>query len=310
MAKLIHSKGPDQPGKHSEMTFYGATSCSASLKNGNPCRNKAYFLSQQKYLCGVHSKSDSQRTQLPKDPHASTSKEARFRDMMEQCRQVAAENKKQGKRGTVVCSRLQMMKEPEYRPGFLCVFPNFRHQGRKDGFGCRSLSPMVMGPIDHQQPGLSPALNLENFHQGNKVFPSELDEKGNPTEKFFQTQKTLYQDPIPHRHKVAGTPPAFSVWVDSEGKLHQLSYVESRQFYCTFYERHAKKSPDFHHLVQLLEDGYNLNLVGYDGFPITRTVEEHYLDPSRPFGHERVLYTLLTEKEENYPWRKHATFDF
>lgn len=210
------------------------------------------------------------------------------------------------------------MKQPEHIDGFLKVFPNFKHQNRDDGFGCKSLSPKDMGPIDHGQPSLPIALNLENFHQGNKVFPSEVDqtdEEKEPLESFFVTQREMYLDPIPHRHKKEAVGknkniPVYSIWERKDHTLVKCSYFQSRQFYCTFYERIAPTLEDFKYLQNLLEKGYNLQICGYDGYEVTQSLEEHYKDISRPFGHELVLYTLLTAKPEDYPWRKYKTEDF
>lgn len=58
----------------------------------------------------------------------------------------------------------------------------------------------------------------------------------------------------------------------------------------------------------MLNEGFNLNIVGYDAYQPTKTLEEHYLDDSKPFGHELVLYTLLSTTE--YPWVKYTTLDF
>ena len=62
-----------------------------------------------------------------------------------------------------------MMKPPEHIDGYLKVFPNFKHQNRKDGFGCASLSPKALGPVSD---GSRHAKNIENFHQGAKIFES------------------------------------------------------------------------------------------------------------------------------------------
>jgi hypothetical protein len=90
-----------------------------------------------------------------------------------------------------------------------------------------------------------------------------------------------------------------------------LSYIQSRQFYCNFYEQLASQQADFRHLKQKLIDGYNLQIVGYDGRSMAGvTAEQAYLDPSAPFGHELVLYCMLTiENKDDLPWRKHKTFD-
>ena len=95
--------------------------------------------------------------------------------------------------------------------GWWPIFPNAKHGGRTDGAGCPSLSPKIMGPIDHGQPSLPPAQNLENLHQGNKVFPSEaVDSHGEathvkdvhnsivhkpfvPSPTFFETQREMYE---------------------------------------------------------------------------------------------------------------------
>jgi len=53
----------------------------------------------------------------------------------------------------------------------------------------------------------------------------------------------------------------------------------------------------------MLSEGVNLQIVGYDGYEVTRSLIDHYKDPSVPFGHELVLFTLLTEpNSQQYPW--------
>jgi hypothetical protein len=36
-------------------------------------------------------------------------------------------------------------------------------------------------------------------------------------------------------------------------------------------------------------------------------VKRHYLDSSKPFGHELVLFTLLVLDEKDYPWPAERT---
>lgn len=235
----------------------------------------------------------------------------------EKVEEAAEENRENGKRGKVIVSKLRMMKSPEYHEGFLKVFPNFKHQNRKDGFGCKSLSPMFLGPVNHGQPGLPAALNIENFHQGSKCFEEEVDEDGNPSEVYEENREKFYKDPVPHRHKYHGKEknkniPKYFVWRDKEGEEHQLTYIQSRQFYCNFYERLAREQQDFKTLEKKLREGYNLQIVGYDGRSMKGTTpDQAYLDPSAPFGHELVLYSMLMiADKEKLPWRKHKTFDF
>ena len=227
------------------------------------------------------------------------------------------ENLRQGMIGKVIVSKLRMMKHPEEHSGYLKVFPNYKHQNRGDGFGCMSLSPMSLGPVDHGQPELPMAKNIENFHQGSKCFKEETDEEGNPSAVYKQNRQEFYKDKTPHRHKYMGLDkknrniPLYFVWIDMDKKEHHLSYFECRQFYCTFYERLASKQEDFLKLQELIWNGTNIQICGYDGRSIEdRSIEEEYFDGSKPFGHELVLATMLREKPENYPWRKYKKFDF
>lgn len=139
--------------------------------------------------------------------------------------------------------------------------------------------------------------------------------------------------------------PDYFVWVDKKGEEHHLvgtpGYIVSRQFYCNFYDRLASVTEEFLKLKDLLARGYSLQICGPDAFPMETILgatepgldedeeskegidkesidkekivkgEETYLDPAHPFGHERVLYTMLTvSTPDSWPWRKHKTFDF
>lgn len=304
--------------------FHGESKCQAVYGHGGGCRNGAYYSSNGRYLCGVHSRTDATRVLLSKDPNSKAKKTALIEARKKEEEEAASRNRETGVKGQVVLSKLRMMKEPEHMPGFVKVFPNYKHGNRPDGFGCKTLSPKDMGPVEHGQAGLPVALNIENFHQFNKVFPSEVGEDGEPLPIFYETQQAGYVDPVPHRHKIEAkgkNVPAYSMW---NGK--KMTYFESRQFYCTFYERIATNLDEFKTLKQMLKDGYNLQIIGYDAYDVgDKTLEECYLDVSRPFGHELVLYTLLTCKKSKYqtksgskpssggfeyPWRKYTTEKF
>lgn len=315
--------------------YYGERKCEAiyaSGKNkGNSCRNKAYYQEKSKYLCGVHS-DKRLRKELPKDPNKSKKKQQQIEDNLNEAKIAAKKNKKRGFLGDVITTKMRMMKEIEYEPGYLPVFPNYRHANRKDGLGMASLSPMNLGPVKHGQPDIPIAKNIENFHQGSKCFPSELDKNNYPSDYYYENRDNMYTDPIGHRHKIdingkvigKGNIPEFFVWtyVDKKGNVKEkyLDYIQSRQFYCNFYERLAKKTDEYDNLLGLIDDGYNIQIVGYDAYyidlkrdkrDIEEILEEKYLDPSRPFGHEMVLYTMLMiEDKRNYPWRIHKSENF
>lgn len=290
------------------------------------CKKPAYFfcgLAQDKnFRCGNHSRAVSlrkSRNLLPDVP-----KQVKILALQQERKTteiIAEQNRREGKKGQVVCSKMYMMKSPENIHGFVKVYPNNRHQERKDGFGCASLSPMRLGPVLHNQPGLPIAKNIENFHQGSKCFKEELAplSPNEPGKLFFKNQKKFFEDEVPHRHKYINKEsgngnkniPKFFVWIDKQGQIHKLDYITSRQFYCNFYERLAKNQPDYKRLCKMRDDGYNIQICGYDGRSINKEdIEKEYLDDTKPFGHELVLFTMLSIPENEYPWRKYKTFDF
>lgn len=295
-------------------TFYGEKKCEKKKTDGDDCINNAYFRCGDQLLCGMHSKKfEDTREKLPKNPHRKQDLKKKQQLMIKDVLSIAKASPLKGK---VCCFKMKMMRTVDYIPGWLNIFPNFKHKSRTDGVGVPSLSPMSMGPIKHNQPGLPVALNLENFHQGNKVFPIEFeDEKILPS--FYTTQRKMYRDHVPHRHKLSSgkkNKPLFSVWRTKDGVEKRFSYIQSRQFYCNYYERFALKDKNFKRLKLFLNYGINIRLCGFDAYVPTggvKGLEKHYLDDSRPFGHELVLYTLLTvDDPEQYPWRKHKTEEF
>jgi hypothetical protein len=299
--------------------YYGKQPC-----ENNGCKAHAYYLVGKTLLCGTHSrKYVDVRITLDKMPPIDSERQRLDKQkadlaMIQQAREA---NQNTQTIGRVIVSKLKMMQHPDDHPGFLKVFPNFKHQNRQDGFGCSSLSPMSLGPVHHGQPGLPDAKNIENFHQGSKCFQEEVDSSGEPSQVYTQNRLKFYLDSTPHRHKFQGTTnsknkniPLYFVWVDKQAKIHKLDYVTSRQFYCNFYERLASTQDDLKKLRTMRANGTNLQIVGYDGRSIGATledIEKEYLNADLPFGHELVLYTLLVVDDPLlYPWRKYKTFDF
>jgi len=281
------------------LPFKGETTCSV-------CERWAYYRVDGSVRCGYHSDKKTRKS-LKRNPRKDELLKAKGVKHLKTC--VAGK-----KRGKVELHRLRGLyaKNP-FRDGYITVFPNFGNKsGKKRVDGALSmgdLSPKTIGPVEHGQPGLPVAQNIENFHQGSKRFPDQTEEQ------FVETRLEMYKDPVPHRHnpfakRVPGKNrniPRYFAWVDKSGKEHQLSYVQSRQFYCHFLERAVKETKDFKELQDKLANGYNLLLCGWDAEPMKRSAEEEYLNPETPFGHERVLYCML---KEEYPWRKHKSFEY
>ena len=297
----------------SEPTMYASEHiCIASQRNGKKCSKMAMFEGQ---FCKTHARSIKNRKELPKNPNESLEKERKLSKHEASIAEAAAINKANGQQGKVSCTKLYMKQSVPDVDGYKKVFPiKGKHDG---GYWCPTLSPMRMGPILHGQPGLPPARNLENLHQANKVFPSEVSGFAKePTSEWFETRKRMYLDSTPHRHKEAALKgvsrggkknvPLYSMWRLENGTEAKFDYFNSRQFYCHFYEGFAKRSYEFAYLKWMHENGINLQIVGYDGRELTGTMEEMYLDERYPFGQELIIVSMLTINDPKlYPWNIH-----
>jgi hypothetical protein len=307
-----------------QIAYYGESTCQGRTKKGVACTRKAYYLHSETRLCGFHCKKEH-RTKLPARPAAEKAaiRAAEITRHQATVDAAALANRQAKKGGSLSLVPMFMMKNPLVRDGWLNVYPNYKDGGRKTGLGLPSLSPKSIGPVHHGQPGLPPGSDLENVHQHNKVFPAEVDSDGNPSPLFYENRLKGYLDPVPHRHKSTavaiggkGTSknvPLYSIWVDKSGAEVRLTYVQSRQIYSHFYELAVLADPQFARLKELLRNGTNLAICGYDACEIELSpagIEAAYLDPSKPFGHEKCLAALLVLEAKDYPWRKHQTISF
>ena len=305
--------------------YHGEQECQSIVKStGKPCTNKAYYLDDGLVKCGVHSQKTT-RTKLPTNPNKGLLEREEREKNFNLAKEASVINAQAGKAGNVILTKLGMMKKPEEVEGYYKIFPNFKHGNRQDGFGCPGLSPMHMGPFDTQQANHPIVQNLENFHQGNKVFDIDIDPStGNFSISGWNKRLEMYADLKPHRHKYnRGDKPLYSVLFDFNNVARAFGAVDSRYFYCKYYEdfilsndmekypmttRRSKTVEQFKQLQALISRGYNLSICGYDAYAFDHDekgipdILKAYKDPSKPFGHERVLYTLLTTTPENYPW--------
>ena len=255
-------------------------SCSSITKSGRQCSNPANFSVGSEARCGQHSRKDASRVAIQRPAFDLQAQMVKARSM---------------RVGQVRLQRMRMLRSVQQLPGYVCVFPNFKHGGRKDGIGMPQLSPMSLGPVEHGQPGLPPALNLENFWQQSKCFPGEID--------FKQARIDGYLDPVPHRHKQKGGKPLYWSWIRHDGTELQLSYIDARRYYCRFYEQLVKRTEQWEQLTSMLDEEMGIQLCGYDAWPMdVESIEREYRDESRPFGHERVLFAMLVLFGRDYPW--------
>lgn len=322
------------------MMYYGETICQRSLKNGNPCKNKAYWGCDKAYLCGVHSRRLEDRVQLQKNPNAEKIKQDIIDSHLSGVLRTVKDNMMNITPGLVTIRRMNLLRSIKFVEGYLPVFPNFRHNDRKDGFCCSSLSPMNLGPVIINQSINTPedydtcnseikedlvqymdedgmihinkAQSIENYHHGSKIFSIDLNESGQVGCKTMLDIINFYNDPVPHRNKYTKkelakltksdtNTPLYSVQFIS-GKMYTFSCLESRYFYCHQYEILTARNDDLFELKKKINQGYNLCIYGGRGYE-PGDVYECYNDVSRPFGHELVLYCLLIIEDKcDYPW--------
>lgn len=291
-----------------EPVYCGEVTCSAQLASGKPCSSKACFSAispdtGRNYYCGRHSRKLPEREELPKAPDAK-SKRLYVNSRIKMADDVKAVNASHKKRGVISCRKLTMLKEPQHLDGYYSVFPNAK-AGRLD-MAMPELSPTLLGPIDHGQPNLPMSKNLENFWQSSKLH------EGQTFQAFRTTQARWFESDKPCREsskKLLGW-----VWTNDDETTILHTIVEAREFYCTFYERLAKLTQSWQDLLDLVEAGGNVNIIGYTGVslddPTPEELERRYLSEKQPFGHELVLVTMLACKQHEYPWVIHRTTDF
>jgi hypothetical protein len=152
---------------------------------------------------------------------------------------------------------------------------------------------MFLGPVEGSQ-------TMENLWQFSKVLESELDGDGNPGQLFFDRRETGFSSPKGIRRKSDKSPVEYFYW---EGE--KLDLVEARKrIYCKYYESLVVKTDAYRALEQLIKDGINIQILGYDGHDYdleddssVSQLIEFLQDTNRSFGHEFVLAGILTEKK-------------
>jgi len=282
-----------------------------------------------KYVCGIHSKREHRKV-LSKNPRASELQAATNKSKKREADALAERNA--GGVGSITATKMRMMRKPVPQPGHLAVFPNNRHAhsyGYESG-DFSALSPMQLGPVMSDDGATVVARNIENYHQFAKVFPQEQEAEmvcdcgrpfahNRPSQAYHDRKREAYADPVPHRHKfgdLADMKRANKSYVNdgninapmyTEQNGRHYTYVESRYFYCHQMEVLATQTAAFAKLMQYYNNGYAIELFGYDAYPPTMSLWEHYCDASKPFGHELVILTLVRmhDTPDEYPWRRY-----
>jgi len=327
--------------------LYGQEYCQAIVKkNKSRCINGGYYQQDDRILCGVHLNKGRAFVELPK----ATAKEKRElnrvrQEQMDRKIEVARLiNFNENKQGHVRLRRIIPRKKPIISDGWQTIFPNFYSSMYANyGIPLPTLSPMFgRGKINHGQPGLPYAENIENLWQSARVFTCELDEKGNPGRLFYENRLKFLRDRTPHRRKYRQTPRnriEYLVWTKSDGSEMRISYVESRFLYCYFLSKAIIQFPDeIYFLFHLRYEGVNIEIQGPDALPLIdeekqdfkESLSLEYRAPRRflqdginsnkvildlngaenennaitnQFGHEKVVAAMLTMEEKDWPWK-------
>jgi hypothetical protein len=276
------------------------------------CSNLAHYQLGDGYYCGVHARDKEKRVKLQNRSRQELQQQKKEQIVKMQKEQENARVKDMP--GKVILYRLRMMKPPVIQKGYRPISPNAKGGLFTGAYRFLSLSPMKMGPIppslhhENQGPyGMKTVTCLENLHQGCKAFSGEaIQEKGNwvPTSDYLKSRDAVIYDSQPHRHKPSSqhqNQPLCSFQVRPDGSLRALTYIESRVRYCRLYEHFAKTSIEFAQLQTWHTQGYLIQICGFDAFDMDN-VDKAFEDTQHPFGHERVLFTMLTVAEKDWPW--------
>lgn len=216
--------------------------------------------------------------------------------------------------GRIVADKLRRGGRGEVPADFYLVLPNRDHDYRQ-------LCPMTLGPVMTGETKFPVSQTLENYWQGSKVFGRDLDAGGNVGSVYALSKRLMYNNLVGKRHKYSrGMRPLYTIYFDKEREVrYEYAYltngnepVEARKFYCCHYAYLAKKQPQYQELLNRLKRGENLLIKGYDASLIDSQdanlqaiINRHYGDSSEPFGHEKVLFTMLCfdlELIETVPW--------
>lgn len=230
-------------------------------------------------------------------------------------------NKNKNRRGVIMIRKLRNLKKPPLILGFANIYPNYNYihnhnniNDPNDEFYYPSLSPKMIGPIYHNMPNLPRAINLENFWQFSKVWNFELDIstkmkelqpyylkkriEGYLTEKCIgskYTRKELKELNVSYE-------PECAIYYNKYGQPIKYNYIQSRYFYCYYYQKMVIQNKDFNCLKEKLQNGYNFIIYGSNDYNPNIDYYKIYIDHSKPFKHEIILYILLNESDpEKYP---------
>ena len=254
------------------------------------------------------------------EPHTSKAdiiKQEKLRLYKESIQFAFINNQSQNKKGTIKFKKMPNNKKIPLTLGYINVVSNYNSKKLNQNYilNYKSLSPTNLGPVNHNMPNLPPSLNLENFWNFSKVWHFELDPETDMNELqpvFFQKRIKGYllEKPIKSKYtfdqiKAFDGPvnPECAIYYDKYGQPIKYDYIQSRYFYCHYYQQLVSQVREFNIIKKKLQMGYNIIIYSDKGFTENDKYYQMYVDPTKPFKHEMILYIMLKEPNpDKYPW--------
>jgi hypothetical protein len=218
----------------------------------------------------TNTKNKNKKLKVGDDPEKATQLKQALKDHEVTVKAAQKENKKDKIPGKIRANKLPHRLDKSIKDKSWPKADGYKNIGVCSGSPgiFKELSPMKLGPIKHDEAGLPAAKNLENLWQYSKVFSGDVDAKGNILPSWFARRKQGFSDPKPHRRAKKLSPgekTLYSYW-----KGEKLDYMEARRkIYCPLYAEYVVKTAAWTKLKEIMNDGYNIQILGYDGYDYT-----------------------------------------
>jgi len=156
----------------------------------------------------------------------------------------------------------------------------------------QGLSPFILGPVPLWDGMI--AQNVENAWQYTKVYPSHVDEDGDPTHDWICWAVRGWEKRRAVRYPMGkGAKPLYSYWDDEK-----LDYIEARKrIYLPAYANAVTKTDAFTKLQETCKEHEDIWLWDFDCYrhdEMGMTLSDVLHDGSRSMGHGFILKMILT----------------
>lgn len=179
------------------------------------------------------------------------------------------------------------------------ALPGFRNISVSSGAKkWKVLSPLYLGPVEHEEMdgegnALPPALSLEQLWRSCAVHKEDIGQDGKPNAQWHERRRDAFTQPLKSGKRRSGEAPIYWFW-----RGQQLGLIEARkEIYCHLYAALVVETELYRELNLLVQQGFNLQLFGYEAYDFIeqgKSLLEAIEDREASFGHEFVLYGLLT----------------